>query len=144
MGDKIRVLFLCTGNSCRSQMAEGLCRSLKGDIIDPASAGIEKHGLNKRAVFVMQEIGIDITGHYSKTVEDLGKIEFDYVVTVCGHANESCPYFPARTRIVHRGFDDPPRLAAGASGEEETLSHYRRVRDEIRDFILALPADLDE
>ena len=90
----------------------------------------------------MAELGIDISGHTSKSVRDLEGREFDYVVTVCGHANETCPYFPAKTKVVHRGFDDPPRLAAAAKNEEEALHHYRRVRDEIRDYILRLPEDL--
>lgn len=143
MSDRLRVLFLCTGNSCRSQMAEGLCRELRGDRIEPWSAGIETHGLNPLAVRVMRDIGIDISGHTSKTVDDLDDINFDYVVTVCGHADETCPVFPARARVVHRGFDDPPRLAAEAATEREALSHYTRVRDEIRALILTLPDSLD-
>lgn len=136
------ILFLCTGNSCRSQMAEGLCRALRGDQISPLSAGIEKHGLNPNAVRVMAEIDIDISGHSSKTLEDLGDAEFDYVVTVCGHAHETCPWFPAKTAVVHHGFDDPPALAREAASEQEALEHYRRVRDEIRDYILTLPGAL--
>ena len=135
----MRLLFLCTGNSCRSQMAEGLCRHLLGDRIDPVSAGIETHGLNSFAVKVMAEIGIDISGHRSKTVDELGDIALDAVITVCGHAHETCPVFPGSARIVHRGFDDPPRLAAGAKTEEEALRHYRRVRDDIRAYIETLP-----
>lgn len=140
--NKIRMLFLCTGNSCRSQMAEGLCRHLRGDSIEASSAGIERHGLNPFAVKVMSEIGIDISDHRSKTVDDLGSPGFDYVVTVCGHANETCPFFPGGTEVIHRGFDDPPRLAAGAANEEEALPHYRRVRDEIRKYVLTLPEAL--
>jgi len=142
MSDRIRVLFLCTGNSCRSQMAEGLCRHLRGDCIEAASAGIETHGLNPLAVRVMNEIGIDISGQQSKTVDDLGNREFDCVITICDHANETCPFFPARTKVIHRGFDDPPRLAANASCEEEALPHYRRVRDEIKQYVLSLPEGL--
>jgi arsenate reductase len=137
------VLFLCTGNACRSQMAEGWARSLKRDVIEPWSAGIETHGLNPRAVKVMAEAGVDISGQRSKTVSELSGIEFDYVVTVCGHANENCPRFPGKARIVHAGFDDPPKLAQGATSEEAALGHYRRVRDEIRAFILKLPEALD-
>jgi arsenate reductase len=122
-------------------MAEGLCRALRGDMLEPASAGTESHGLNPDAVAVMQEIGVDISGHRSKTLDELDS-EFDYVITVCDHASESCPYFPARTAVVHRGFDDPPGLAAGAPTREEALEHYRRVRDEIREYILTLPAAL--
>ncbi len=143
MSEQHTILFLCTGNSCRSQMAEGLCRALRGDELAPASAGIEKHGLNPDAVAVMAEIGIDISGHQSKTLDELPG-EFDYVVTVCGHANETCPYFPARTAVVHQGFDDPPALARQAATREEGLAHYRRVRDEIREYILTLPAALNK
>ena len=140
---KIRVLFLCTGNSCRSQMAEGFARALKGDVIEACSAGIEKHGMNACAMRVMEEAGISIGRHYSKTVAELPTQDFDYVVTVCGHANENCPMFPGRTRIVHVGFEDPPQLAKGAATEQEALGHYRRVRDEIRKYILTLPASLE-
>ncbi len=134
-----RVLFLCTGNSCRSQMAEGWARRLHGGRIEAFSAGIETHGLNPRAVRVMAEAGVDISAHRSKTLDDLRGIEFDLVVTVCGHAHEHCPLFPGRTRILHAGFDDPPRLAAGAATEEEALAPFRRVRDEIRVFVEHLP-----
>jgi arsenate reductase len=123
-------------------MAEGLCRELRGDVIEAHSAGIEAHGLNPHAVRVMGEIGIDISGQRSKTVGEVADVVFDYVVTVCGHANETCPIFPGRARVIHRGFDDPPRLAADAKSEEEALGHYRRVRDEIKAFILTLPAAL--
>lgn len=142
--NKMKVLFLCTGNSCRSQMAEGLCRELKGDVIESYSAGIEKHGLNPLAVKVMQELGIDISSHTSKTTEDLGGVEFDYVVTVCRHADESCPAFPDKTNVDYQGFEDPPKLAANASNEEEALFHYRRVRDEIKAYILTLPEALND
>ncbi len=133
------VLFLCTGNSCRSQMAEGWAHALKSDSIVPYSAGIEKHGLNPRAVRVMQEVGVDITGQKSKTVHELGDIQFDIVITVCGHADEHCPVFNGAPSVVHFGFDDPPKLAKDAADEEEALSHFRRVRDEIREFVLGLP-----
>jgi arsenate reductase len=140
----IRILFLCTGNSCRSQMAEGWTRALKGGRIEAFSAGIETHGLNPRAVQVMAEAGVDISGHTSKTVADLPSKDFDYVVTVCDHAHESCPLFPGNTKVVHVGFDDPPRLAQDAETEEEALAHYRRVRDEIRAFVETLPEGLKE
>ncbi|MGI6417664.1 MAG: arsenate reductase ArsC [Thermoguttaceae bacterium] len=138
----LKVLFLCTGNSCRSQMAEGWARQLKADQIEPYSAGIEAHGLNPDAVRVMAEAGVDITGQRSKHVNELGTIEFDYVVTVCDNAHESCPLFPGRVKVVHVGFDDPPRLAANATTEEERLAPYRRVRDEIREFVSGLPETL--
>lgn len=131
---KINILFLCTGNSCRSQMAEGWAKSLKGDKYNFYSAGIETHGLNPNAVKVMAEAGVDISGHSSDNVNDLG-VEFDVVFTVCGHAHETCPVFIGAPRVIHVGFEDPPKLAKQARSEEEALSHYRRVRDEIRSFI---------
>lgn len=138
----IRILFLCTGNSCRSQMAEGWTRHLKADAIEPYSAGIETHGLNPNAVRVMEEAGVDISRHHSKHVRELEGIDFDYVITVCGHANENCPVFPGKAKIIHVGFDDPPKLAAEARTEEEALKHYRRVRDEIKAFVQSLPEAL--
>lgn len=139
---QINILFLCTGNSCRSQMAEGWCRHLLFPGFNCTSAGIEKHGLNPLAVKVMAEAGVDIASHFSKTTAELGDREFDFVITVCGHADENCPFFPAKTKVFHHGFDDPPRLAQNAVNEEEALTHYRRVRDEIRDFIQHLPQRL--
>lgn len=135
MGEKLKVLFLCTGNSCRSQMAEGWARHLLGDRVDAYSAGVDPHGMNARAVRVMREAGIDIAGHTSKHVDAVLHVPFDYVVTVCGHAHETCPVFPGKAKVVHVGFDDPPKLARNAATEEEALSHYRRVRDEIRGFV---------
>lgn len=143
MSRKLKILFLCTGNSCRSQMAEGWARQLRGDRIEAYSAGIETHGLNQRAVRVMAEAGVDISAQRSKQVSELADVKFDYVITVCGHANESCPIFPGRTKVIHIGFDDPPRLAAESQTEEETLAHYRRVRDEIRTFVENLPEALE-
>ena len=141
---KLNVLFLCTGNSCRSQMAEGWTRHLKGDVIEPYSAGIAPHGLDPRAIAVMAEAGVDISGHRSKHVDELKNIQFDYVVTVCDQAHESCPLFPGRTKVIHVGFDDPPRLAKQAKNEREVLNHYRRVRDEIRRFVESLPESLEQ
>lgn len=138
---KIKILFLCTGNSCRSQMAEGWARHLKGDIIEAYSAGIEKHGLNPLAIKVMAEAGVDISGQHSKMIDELPVRQFDYVVTLCGHANETCPFVPGPK--IHRGFDDPPKLATEAKNDEEAMVHYRRVRDEIRDFVAGLPDGLD-
>jgi arsenate reductase len=140
MDGMIRVLFLCTGNSCRSQMAEGWARTLKGDVIEAYSAGIEAHGLNVLAVKVMAEAGVDISGQRSKKVDELNAVDFDYVVTVCRHANETCPmWLRGKAKVIHVGFDDPPALAWGAKTEVEALAHYRRVRDEIRDFIKDMP-----
>ena len=137
---KTRVLFLCTGNSCRSQMAEGFARSLRAHDLIAHSAGIVAHGQNPNAILVMQEAGIDITDQESKTLQSLldEGVELDVVYTVCGHADENCPVFPGSTRVVHRGFDDPPKLAMEAATEEEALDHYRRVRDEIRAWIESL------
>ncbi|MFO7904651.1 MAG: arsenate reductase ArsC [Pirellulaceae bacterium] len=138
----LKILFLCTGNSCRSQMAEGWTRHLKAGQIEAYSAGIEPHGLNPDAARVMAEVGVDITGQRSKHVGELEAIEFDYVVTVCDHASESCPVFPGGAKVVHVGFDDPPRLAAGAATEQERLAPYRRVREEIAGFVRGLPDTL--
>ena len=142
MSDKIKILFLCTGNSCRSQMAEGWARHLKGDVIDAFSAGIETHGMNPNAVKVMAEAGVDISGHQSQNVDEFSNVEFDYVVTVCGHANETCPVFAGDAKVVFAGFDDPPKLAEEFEGEEQKLDCYRRVRDEIRDYVIGLPGVL--
>ena len=139
----MRILFLCTGNSCRSQMAEGWAKHLKKGEIEASSAGIVRHGMNPSAVRVMKEAGVDMSGHSSKTLDDLPSLEFDVVVTLCGHASETCPFFPGQVRRVHRGFDDPPSLCAGMTDEEEILSVYRRVRDEIREFASGLPGSLD-
>jgi arsenate reductase len=124
-------------------MAEGWVRRLKGDVIEPYSAGIEPKPVDPRAVAVMAEIGIDISGQRSKSIDDLPDVAFDYVVTVCDQANEQCPFFPGPVKRVHVGFDDPPKLAAGAASDEEALAHYRRVRDEIRAFVETLPEGLE-
>ena len=139
---KLKILFLCTGNSCRSQMAEGWCRHLKGDVIDAYSAGIETHGLNPNAIQVMAEAGIDISNHQSQHIDEFKDIQLDYVITVCGHAHESCPVFPGTTKVVHVGFDDPPKLAKEAETEQQALDCYRRVRDEIRAFVETLPESI--
>ncbi len=148
MNEKLKILFLCTGNSCRSQMAEGWAHALKKNEIEAYSAGIETHGLNPNAVNVMAEAGVDISGHKSENVVDLLHIPFDYVITVCGHANEHCPLFPGQAKLVHAGFDDPPKmareLAAQGADEQEQLDCYRRVRDEIKAFIELLPGILEK
>jgi arsenate reductase len=140
--DKRRVLFLCTGNSCRSQMAEGWARHLKANSIEPYSAGTRPHGVNPLAVKVMAEAGVDIAGQTSKHVDALAGVPLDVVVTVCGHAADACPAFPGRVARLHVGFDDPPQLAGSARTEEEALGHYRRVRDEIRAFVAAIESKL--
>jgi arsenate reductase len=139
---KLKILFLCTGNSCRSQMAEGWARHLKSDEIEPYSAGIETHGLNPNAVRVMAEAGVDISLHRSKHLDEVKDIPFDWVITVCDNANESCPIFPGNVKRFHISFDDPPRLSKNAKDEDEMLEIYRRVRDDIRRFIEGLPLNL--
>ncbi|MDP3427169.1 MAG: arsenate reductase ArsC [Humidesulfovibrio sp.] len=140
--ETLNILFLCTGNSCRSQMAEGWTRHLKGQEFEAYSAGVERHGMNPYAVRVMAEAGVDITGQTSKLVDELPQVTFDVVVTVCDNAKENCPYFPGAARRVHKAFGDPPRLAAGLTGEEAILDVYRRVRDEVRDFVRGMPESL--
>ncbi len=140
--DKTKILFLCTGNSCRSQMAEGWAKQLKSGSIEAWSAGIEKSALNELAVKVMAESGVDISDQYSKDVGELIDIQFDYVITLCGHAKETCPVFPGKAVKIHRGFDDPPALAKDAATESQALDHYRRVRDEIRGFVESLPGSI--
>jgi arsenate reductase len=131
---KKNIIFLCTGNSCRSQMAEGWCRKLWGEEFNVYSAGIKKHGMNERAVEVMKEAGVDISSHFSKTVDELPNITFDFVITVCDSAKDNCPYFPGG-QVIHVGFQDPPALTREMSNETEILAVYRRVRDEIHEFM---------
>ena len=140
---KIKLLYLCTGNSCRSQMAEGWTRALKGDEIEVFSAGIETHGLNPNALKVMAEAGVDISSHKSQHIDEFKDIELDYVVTVCGHAHETCPHAKfANAFVVHTPFPDPPKMARelpqGAT-EEEKLAPYREVRDKIKAWVETLP-----
>lgn len=140
---KIKVLFLCTGNSCRSQMAEGFARHLRGEVMEAWSAGVDPHRLDERAVKVMAEAGVDISGQRSKDVYEVLGVGFDYVVTVCDNAREACPIFPRPVKSMHMGFEDPPRMAEDARTEKEALRHYRRVRDEIRAFVETLPGSLE-
>ncbi len=132
---KPNVLFLCTGNACRSQMAEGFARRLLGDRINAFSAGVEPHGMNPRAMQVMTEAGFPIDDQYSKHVDELAGVAFDYVISVCGRADAACPALPGRAIRIHRGFDDPPALAKTANSEAEALAHYRTVRDQIRAYV---------
>ncbi|QDT00106.1 arsenate reductase ArsC [Adhaeretor mobilis] len=132
---KTNVLFLCTGNSCRSQMAEGWTRHLHPETVEAFSAGIAAHGMNQNAINVMKEAGVDLSEQSSKLADSLGDVDLDVVITVCGHADENCPTFLTKAKVIHVGFDDPPKLAKDAKSEEESLDHYRRVRDEIRDFV---------
>ncbi|WP_423201851.1 arsenate reductase ArsC [Desulfobacter hydrogenophilus] len=146
MGEKLKILFLCTGNSCRSQMAEGWTRKLKADTIDVFSAGVETHGLNPNAVKVMAEAGVDISGHRSKLVNEFMDMELDAVITVCDNAHETCPYFPPRCKVLHVGFDDPPKMAAALAeqgeSEEKQLDCYRKIRDQIKAFVEKMPENI--
>lgn len=139
-----KVLFLCTGNSCRSQMAEAWTRALHSDAIEAMSAGTDPHGIDPRAVRVMEEAGVDLSQQSSKGLEAIDLAALDLVVTVCDRARESCPVLPAPTRQMHVSFEDPPALARDAADEEEALRPYRRVRDEIAAFVRELPARLRE
>jgi arsenate reductase len=131
MNEKIYdVLILCTGNSARSQMAEGLLRHDGGDRYQVFSAGTRPGRVNPLAIQAMQEIGIDISGHRSKSVDEFIGREFDYVITVCDNARESCPVFPGKTRTIHWSFEDP---AAAQGDEAKRLAVFRRIRDEIRE-----------
>ncbi len=127
-------------------MAEGWTRKLKADIIDVSSAGVERHGLNPNAVKVMAEAGVDISGHRSKLVNDFMNMELDAVITVCGNAHETCPYFPPRCKVIHVGFDDPPKMAAALAeqgeSEEKQLDCYRKIRDEIKAFVEKMPENI--
>ena len=140
---KKKVLFLCAGNSCRSQMAEGWLRHLHGDRFEAYSAGITKHGMNNYAVQAMKEIEIDISAHRSKLLSELKGLDFDLVVTVCSNANESCPLFPGKAKVVHVPFDDPPALAVGLSDNDEIMAPYRRVRDQIGEFVKSIDKLID-
>ncbi len=144
MDRKLNILFLCTGNSCRSQMAEGFANSIKGDSMVAFSAGVEAKGVDPLAIKVMNEAGVDISHHNSKNVKDMMDKQFDFVITVCGHAHETCPVFPGQTKVIHHGFEDPPALVKDLTDEEEILSIYRRVRDEIKAYIETLPEALEK
>jgi len=143
-GAKIKLLYLCTGNSCRSQMAEGWTRALKSGVIEVYSAGLETHGLNPDAVKVMAEAGVDITGQKSQHLDEFMDLDLDYVVTVCDHAHETCPLFPGDAKVVHHSFDDPPRLSPPDAPAEVRLAGFRRVRDEIKAFVETLPDSLNQ
>ena len=129
---KKKVLFVCTHNSARSQMAEGLLNSLYGNKYQAFSAGTEPSVVNPHAIHVMSEISIDISKHRSKSINEFMEQEFDYVITVCDHALETCPFFPGGMKRLHRSFEDP---ASFKDNEADTLSEFRRIRDEIKDWI---------
>ncbi len=136
----LKILFLCTGNACRSQMAEGWAKALKADRFEAFSAGVAPCFVHPQAARVMREAGVDLSGHYSKHVEELDGIRFDYVVTLCGYADGVCPVFPGHGLRVHRPFEDPV-FARGP--EEEVLRKFREVRDAIRDFVAGMPENLE-
>ena len=136
---QIKILFLCTGNSCRSQMAEAFARHLLKGRIDAYSAGIDPKEIDSRATKAMAEVGIDISRQQSKPTNDMKDMEFDFVITLCDNAQKTCPTFPAKTSVFHMGFDDPPKHAANCRDEDEAMEHYRRVRDEIKIFVEQLP-----
>jgi len=133
MTEKKRVLVLCTGNSARSQMAEGLLREMGGDKFEVESAGVSPSKVRPEAIEAMREVGVDISGHRSKSADEFAGREFDYIITVCDNARETCPVFPGRAERVHRSFEDPP--AQGAADHDTTMAIFRRVRDEIREWL---------
>lgn len=137
---KLNILFVCTGNSCRSQMAEGWARHLKGDVMEAFSAGVYPVGVSSRAAKVMAEAGVDISGQRSKHVDSLAGVDFDYVVTLCDNAAEMCPVFPGSTRVVHRPFVDPGYMIGS---DEAIMAAFRDTRDKIRAFIETLPESLE-
>jgi len=140
MIDKKRVLILCTGNSARSQMAEGILRNDGGGNFEVQSAGVISSFVRPQAIRVMSEIGIDISAHRSKSLDEFLEQSFDFVITVCDNANENCPIFPGRAERIHWSFDDP---ADAAGNEEEKLAVFRRVRDEIRDKLKKFVDEID-
>ena len=141
---KEKVLFICVHNSARSQMAEAFLKKYGGDSFEVQSAGLEPGVLNPIAVETMKEIGIDISEYYPKNIDQLKNTVFDYVITLCSHANETCPFFPAKVKVIHKGFEDPVSLTQHLKTEEEKLTQYRRIRDEIKNYVLTLPAALGE
>ncbi|MBN2082239.1 arsenate reductase ArsC [bacterium] len=141
--EKLRILFLCTSNSCRSQMAEGLTKSLRADSIIPFSAGLEPKRIHKLAIRAMFDIAMNISNQFPKRVEDLDETDFDYVITLCDDAKENCPVFPGKTRHLHVPFEDPIVLAENARDEKTAYKYFIRVRDQIRTFIATLPKSLD-
>lgn len=139
MNKNIHILFVCTRNSCRSQMAEGWAKTLQPDIIDAQSAGIEKHEIDSLAIKVMEEAGVDISNQKSKLISDIDLNAFDYVITLCAEAEKNCPYIPGNIKRLHLPIDDPQKFKIVS--REDTLFHYRRIRDEIRHLIMYLPID---
>jgi arsenate reductase len=140
---RLKILFLCTHNACRSQMAEGWARHLHAERLEAYSAGTDPTRLDPYALRVMAEAGVDISSHRAKGIREIQDVDFDYVVTVCDQAREQCPWFPGRAAVIHAGFADPPALAEEGKDEREVLAIYRRVRDEIRRFVEELPQRLE-
>ena len=139
--DKIKVLFLCTGNSCRSQMAQGWARHLKGDVIESYSAGVNPIGVSRLAIEVMAEAGVDISEHRSRHLNEFSDVDFDYVVTLCDRAARNCPVFNGQAKAVHRSFEDP-YFASGS--DEEIMAVFRQVREDIKTFIETMPESLEK
>ena len=136
---KIKILFLCTGNACRSQMAEGWARHLKSDVIEAYSAGVWPAGVSSRAIKVMAEAGVDISSHKSQHVDEFADVGLDYVITLCDNAREKCPIFPGDVKYVHRAFNDPVMMIGT---DDQVIAAFRRTRDEIKAFVEALPESL--
>jgi arsenate reductase len=136
MNEKRKILFLCSGNSCRSQMAEAWMRHLRNDDYEAYSAGIAPKTIDPLAVHVMSEAGVNISAQWAKNVDSFGAMEFDFVITLCDNAREACPYYPAKTKLIHKGFDDPPGLAKEVKSHKEVINIYRKVRDEIKEYVL--------
>lgn len=136
---KLKVLFLCTGNACRSQMAEGWARHLKGDVLDVYSAGICPIGVSSRAIETMSDVDVDITGHRSQHLDEFCDIDFDYVVTLCDNAAQRCPVFPGKAKVIHKPFEDP-YFATGT--REQVMAEFQRIRDQIREFVEGMPENL--
>lgn len=141
MKKRLKILFLCTGNSCRSQMAEGWAGHLKSDVIEPYSAGISPTEINPRAIAVMREAGVDISSQEAKHVDKMSRTDFDYVVTLCDDARESCPVFRGKARLVHRSFEDPSFMEGT---EQQIMKAFRKLRDDIRAFIETMPESLEK
>ncbi len=139
--EKVKVLFLCTGNACRSQMAEGWARHLKSDVIETYSGGIWPVGVSSRAIQVMAEAGVDISSHTSDHVDDFQTIDFDYVITLCDNAREQCPVFSGNAKLIHRAFEDPTFVVGNA---DEIMRAFRLTRDLIREFVETLPESLTD
>jgi arsenate reductase len=137
---KKKILFLCTGNACRSQIAEGWARYLKSGVIEAYSAGVSPAGVSTRAIAVMAETGVDISTQTSKHVDTLKDVDFDYIVTVCDKAREQCPVFPSRTKKIHKSFEDPAFMVGS---EDEIMAVFRKIRDDIRAFVETMPENLE-